>query len=356
MALFKDILGAEETLFKNPVALDPDFMPKEIPYRENEQHYIADCIKPLFKKRNGRNLIVTGAPGIGKTAACKHILQDLEKETDEIYTIYVNCWNKNTTYKIILELCEALGYRFTQNKKTEELFGIVKGMLNKKSAVLVFDEIDKMEEFDFLYTFVEEIYRKTVVMITNYKEWITDLDQRIKSRLIPDTLEFKPYKPGEIRGILEQRMKAAFFDGIWQGEAFDIVVEKTAETGDVRTGLFLMREAGSAAEEESKRSITIEHVKKATSRMQGFSIKKDSELEESTKEILELVKSNPDMRIGELFKRYQKDGGALTYKSFQRRIQKLAENKFISVKKLMGGKDGTTTIVKPFEHKKLTEF
>ena len=69
MSLFKGMLGSEESLFLNPVALDYDFMPKLIPYREQEQKHIATCIKPLFQQRSGRNLIITGPPGIGKTVA-----------------------------------------------------------------------------------------------------------------------------------------------------------------------------------------------------------------------------------------------------------------------------------------------
>ena len=39
-------------------------------------------------------------------------------------------------------------------------------------TVFVFDEVDKLEDLDFLYTILEEIYKKTVLLITNYKEWI----------------------------------------------------------------------------------------------------------------------------------------------------------------------------------------
>ena len=81
MSLFKDILRDDESLFLNPVALDYEFIPKLIPYRENEQHFIASCIKPLFANRNGKNLLIYGKPGIGKTLAVKHVLKELEEET-----------------------------------------------------------------------------------------------------------------------------------------------------------------------------------------------------------------------------------------------------------------------------------
>ncbi len=170
MALFKEILGANETLFKNPVALDIDYIPKLIPYREKEQHYMASCIKPLFQKRNGRNLLIHGSPGVGKTVACRHVLEELGEYSEEIAALYINCWQKNTTYKILLEMCSLLGYKFVQNKNTDELFDIVTGIINKKSAVLVLDEADKLEDYDFIYIFLEKLYRKVIFLIANHEE------------------------------------------------------------------------------------------------------------------------------------------------------------------------------------------
>src|SRR3989344_1843289 len=135
MGLFDNILKDNETLFKNELALDPSFQPKKISYRENENQEIATCIKPLFEKRNGKNLLIYGPPGIGKTLACKKVLEELEEKTDE-------------------------------------LMEIVAQKLNKKSVVFVLDEVDKLTDFSFLYSIMEDIYRKTIIMITNDKEFL----------------------------------------------------------------------------------------------------------------------------------------------------------------------------------------
>ena len=182
--LFKDILGSSETLFKNDVALDYSFVPKIVPYREKEQRIIAGCIKPLFQEKSGKNVFIYGQPGVGKTVALRKVLEELQDETDGIIPLYINCWQRNTTYKIIAEICELMDFKFIQNKKTEELFKLIKQALNKKSVVFVFDEVDKLEDLDFLYMILEEIYRKTIILITNYKNWMIDLDERIKSRLL----------------------------------------------------------------------------------------------------------------------------------------------------------------------------
>lgn len=356
MNLFKDMLGAEESLFRDQIALDYDYLPKLLPYREKEQFHIANCIKPLLNKVNARNLFIFGAPGIGKTAAMRHVLRDLENETDEIIPIYINCWKTNTSHKIIVYICEQLGYQFTINKRTEELFDIVKQITNKKSAVFVFDEVDKLEDFGFLYFILEEIYRKSIFLITNFKNSLQNLDDRIRSRLTAELLEFRPYNEKETKGILKQRLKYAFVPGVWEDDSFNLVAERTSEIEDIRSGLYLLKEAGLAAEEQASKKINLDHVKKAIQKLDEFSIKEKSDLEQESRNILEIVKNNSNKRIGDLYDVYKKYNGALSYKSFQRKIEKLQKNKFIFIERTMGGKQGNTTIVKYSKTKKLTEF
>lgn len=357
MSIMKDMLGSDESLFKNEIALDYSFIPKLIPYRETQQRYIASCIKPLFQQRNGKNLLVYGQPGIGKTVACKHLFNELEEETEEVIPIYVNCWQKNTTFKVILEICDVLGYKLTHNKKTEELVDVIKNILNKKSVVFCFDEIDKAEDFDFLYMILEEIYRKTILLITNYKSWFENLDDRIRSRLMSESLEFKPYNLKETKGILKQRMEYAFVPGVWLDDAFDFVAAKTAELEDIRSGLYLMKESANTAESLSSKNIRLEHCKEAIKKLDDFSIKKSSELAEDERKILSVIKENSGKKIGEIYKVYCDQGNDCVYKTFQRKIKKLQENKFISLAKTEGGKEGNTTIVKYIETtKKLTDF
>ncbi len=357
MALFKDMLKADETLFRDEIALDYEFLPKLLPYREKEQFHIANCIKPLFQKRNGKNIFIHGAPGIGKTAATRHVIRDLENETDEIVPFYINCWKKNTPHKIILEMCEIIGYRFVQNKTTEELFDAVKKELNKSSAVFVFDEVDKLDDINFLYSVLEDIFRKTIIIITNYKSWIANLDPRIKSRLTAEMIEFKPYNPEETKGILKKRLSYAFQPNVWDDAAFETVAKKAGKLGDVRAGLYLLRESAIAAEEESSKKITKEHVEKAIDKFDQFYINNSDDLEQETLKILELIKDNNGQKIGNLFDVYKKNGGSLAYSSFKRRIKKLEEGKFISVDKTEGGDEGNTTIIRLKEKpKKLTDF
>jgi len=356
MSLFKNMLSDSESLFVNEIALDYDFLPKKLPYRGSQQEHMAACIKPLFQKRNGKNLVIFGLPGIGKTAACRKVLEELEEQSEEIIPIYVNCWQHNTTYKIVLEICNKIGYRLTMNKKTNELLDIVIEKLNKNlGTVFVFDEIDKAEDLDFLYTLLEKMYRKSIFLITNNKKDILDIDERIKSRLTPETLEFEPYNLAETEGILRQRKDITFVRNVWSEDAFGLIVKKTFDLKDIRKGLYLLKEGGSAAEQESKRKIELKHTETAISKLDSFFSKKENELSEEEQSILDLIKKNPNKKIGDLFKQYQESGSKGSYKSFQRRIEKLEKGKFISAEKTKGGKLGNTKIIN-IKNKQLTDF
>ncbi len=355
MSLFKDILKSEETLFRDSVVLDYDFQPKVLLYIEGEQKRFATAIRPLLQGHNGKNLFVYGAPGVGKTTACKHVLRELEEETEEVFPIYINCWKENTTFKIFYKICEELGFKFLINKKTSELFALIKNKLNKSGVVFIFDEIDKLEDLDFLYTILEDIYRKTIFLLTNYRDSYAELDERIRSRLNPEFLHFPAYSEQEIAGILKQRRDYAFIPGCWDEEAFKEIIEKCTEINDVRVGLYLMKEAGNLAEEKSSRKIGLSHVAEAIKKVDDFHIKPKEGLEADLLQVLDLVKNNSGKKIGDLFSTYSEQGGEMSYKSFHRRIMKLDEGKFLSTEKI-SGKEWNTTIVNYNAYKKLTEF
>jgi archaeal cell division control protein 6 len=347
MGLFDDILHDNESLFINEQALDYDYVPKIIPHRENQQHHIADIIKPLFQGKSGGNLFIFGVPGIGKTVAAKHVLRELNDKTDDIFTIYVNCWKKDTSYKILMEICEQLGYKWVHNKRTDELMKVVSEIVNKKSIVVVLDEVDRVKELDILYNFSEDFYKKCILMIANDSEWLIKLDDRIKSRLNADALEFKPYNFEETFDILRQRIQYAFVENIVDEKVLELSANRAFESGDLRTGVFLLRESGNIAEMKGSRKVLVEHCEKAIDKLDSFKIKKKEDFGVEERKILDMIKENSGSTIKDLFEIY---GGDISYRTFHRKIEELDKNNMIS----LGEKEGKSITV--HYAKKLDEF
>jgi len=169
-------------------------------------------------------------------------------------------------------------------------------------------------------------------------------------------LEFKSYNYKETEGILRQRIEYAFAPEVLEEDAFQLILKKTAEVEDIRAGLHMLREAGLNAENRSSKKIIIEDAKDALEKLGESNLQSSNELEDDTRFILNVIKKNSDLKMGELFKVYQERGGKTAYRSFFRRVKKLADDKFVSLDKKEGGAEGTTTIVKYLKVKKLSEF
>ncbi len=346
--LFKDVLKEGESLFLNSVALDFDYQPKLVPYRENHQRFIVSCIKPLFQGRNGKNIFIFGPSGVGKTVSTKHVLSELE-EYNDVIPIYINCWKKDTSFKIINEMCELVNYKWVHNKKTDELFADVSKILNKKSVVFCFDEADKLKEFDLIYSIMEDIYKKTLIFITNDRNWLNSLDPRIRSRLIAENLEFEPYKLNEVEGILKQRMEFAFVKDSFDKQAFQAVVKETFNKKDIRYGLAIMKDSAEISEDLGSRKVLLEHLERALNKVNNLN---DDDLSKEEKDILRLIKENPMKSVMDLFKLYKENVEDISSRTFYRKINKLKDKYLIDIEQ----SDGYNRINLIEQTKKLDEF
>ena len=350
--MVKDFLYDNESIFLNDVALSYDFIPKEIPHRENEHHHIATCIKPLLDNRNGKNVFIFGSPGIGKTLAVKSVFRELEETTD-ILPIYINSWKHDTLYKILLEICNIIGYKFVQDKSSDQIMQEIKKILNKKSLVFCFDEIDKLNNYDVLYFILEDIYRKTIILITNEKSWANSLDLRLKSRLYPELLEFRAYNYEETLDILKQRTNYAFVPNIFEKDCIEEIAKKTFELGDIRSGIYLLKESGELAESRSSKKINLDDVNNAIKKLSEFKIRSSQDLDIEQVELLDVIKANSGKPASDLYKIYNK---AISYKTFRRKLDALKDAKLITLEDKSRGDRGKICYVYFGISKKLSEF
>ncbi|MBU1203568.1 MAG: AAA family ATPase [Nanoarchaeota archaeon] len=358
MPLFDNMLKDSESLFLNPEVLDFDYQPKLVPFRENHQNFIASCIKPLFQKRNGRNIFAFGQPGIGKTVSCRHVLKELEEKTEEIIPIYINVWKSNTAHKITLEICNHINYKFTADRSTDELIKAITPAINKKSLVLCLDEIDKLkkEEHHILYHLLEDIYRKTIILITNNKDWLTAVDNRIKSRLLPEDLEFKPYTEKETYEILKQRIGYAFVQDLFQENILKQIAKKTFELQDMRTGLYLLKESAEIAESRSSKEITQEHINQAMQKLKDYKRIPANNLDPDISSLLSIIKQNTGKSTKDIHDIYNQTQKIVSYKTLRRKLEKLKQANLIDIKEEFLGVSGKTSTVHYNTAKTLNDF
>ena len=324
------MLKHDETLFKDELVLDYEYLPHILKFRESQQQHIATIIKPLFAGRMGSSLLITGKSGIGKTAACKHVLREMEQHSDKITGIYVNCWKQDSAYKVLVDICQQIGFKWVQNKKTNELMDEIAKIINKKAAVIILDEVDKLKEEQVIYQLVEDIFKKCIIMITNDSDFLATLDQRTKSRLLPEVLEFEPYKYKEVQVILEERKKFAFYDGVFKEEIFEPIAEKCFQEQDIRVGLFLLKESGNSAELRSSRAIAEEDVTKAMNKITAFQQSK-ALLDDEEKELLKIIKEHSGESSLKIYQFYNEMYNK-SDRTFRRKLATLKENKLVEIR------------------------
>ena len=251
-------LEKDESLFSNIDSLAPDFVPKLLPHRENEQKEIANVLAPLLEDKPARNLFIYGKAGIGKTHAVKRVLEDLSEYG--LLSVFINCWLYPESKEILAQVAKHLGM-------VEPSIEKIKQRVQARPIVFVFDEIDQAKELSFLYALLEEIPKKSIILISNKPEFIAYMDERIRSRLQPQLMEFREYTQEEVKDILRERRKYAFYEETWSKEAIALLEEKVAEKCDIRFGLLLMRKAGLNAEKDASRIVLKKHVEEALSKL-----------------------------------------------------------------------------------------
>lgn len=344
----------ESKIFKNEEVLSPDYLPDFLPHREDKIKQIARNLMPAAKGGIAQNTFIFGPPGIGKTHVIKFVFRELEEFSENVKTIYINCWNYNTPISILSKIATDLGV-FVQRRGIgkDEVFERVIEFLGKtkKGLVVCLDEVDqlifKSEEVLYDLLRINQYVKNPVclVFISNFKDVFVNLDARIKSSLRIEEIEFKPYSVQEMKDILEERVKNAFHS-VEEGVTILVANFAVQKGSDVRVGLECLLKAGRLAEVENSNMVKVFHVKKVLPEIKPVKPKiLEENISENERTILEILKER-SFYSGELYKEYCKRvENPVSERAFRDFINHLLQIKMIKVKEVKKGMKGKTRII-----------
>jgi len=271
-------------IFKDRDALRHDFVPSQLPHRENELRRLGEVLAPILRSSKASNALLYGKTGTGKTA-CVRLISKLMKDKAKERSIpfietYVNCRIEGTVYRVLAEVAGALGTQvpFTGLATGEVLSRLVAALKKQPTNLLmVLDEVDvlvKEAGDDLLYElsrigeYVPDS-KVTMVVISNDLSFKDYLDPRVLSTLNEEEIIFPPYTADQLREILQVRSHIAFNDGVAPPAVIGLVSALSAsEHGDARRALNLLRVAGEIAERRNASSITAEDVQVAVRKIE----------------------------------------------------------------------------------------
>ncbi|MFP4590352.1 MAG: ORC1-type DNA replication protein [Halobacteriales archaeon] len=332
-----DMLGWDESVFRDERVLDADYVPETFKHRETQMSNLQYCLRPAVRGARPVNAIIRGPPGTGKTTAILKLHDQLEAHAD-VYSVRVNCQVNSTRYTVFAKIYEAILDLVppSSGKAFKELFGQVADHLIDTERVLVvaLDDVNYLyydnEASDALYSLLRahEEYpgAKIGVMVVSSDpdlDVIGGLDNRVQSVFHPEEVYFPVYDEPEIVDILEERVRRGFYEGAVPEEALHRVAALTAETGDLRVGIDLLHRAGLNAEIRASRELAVEDVEEAYETSKYVHLSRSLRtLGENERALLRVVASHEGEQAGPIYDAFHEVTG-LGYTRYSEIVNKL---------------------------------
>lgn len=304
--LFEDSEG--DSVFKNELALTPDYEPDDLPGREAELKEMASTLAPILHGAKARALFLHGSPGTGKTTSAFRVLNDLKEHSPNTSCFKVNCWNNYTQSSVLAELAEQAGTGMPRRGlANDEVFKRFEEITMKQGNAIIFlDEVDRLAfkgEENVLYELARSPAVKALVLATNNSEFLAGLDERIRSSLNCVSMEFKKYSPTQLKSILADRAKKAFKLNACSDEAIGLCTGFAAKNnGDCRLAIALLLEAGRNADKRGAKRVDEIDARKAIDNAANPSKeKKLVNMSATENEILAFLKTNGEATAGDVY-------------------------------------------------------
>ena len=331
------MLSWDESVFRNEHVFEIDYLPETFHHRESQLESLKYALRPAVRGSRPLNTMIRGPPGTGKTTAVQKLFGELGGKSD-IEVVRVNCQVDSTRYAVFSRLFEgvfeyeppASGISF------KKLFGQLTDRLVEEETVLVvaLDDINYLfyenEAGDTLYSLLRahEVHSgaKIGVIVVSSDlslDVIDDLDGRVQSVFRPEEIYFPRYSTDEIASILRERVKRGFHEGVIGSPELDTVTEYTADSGDLRVGIDLLRRAGLHAEMRASRTITDEDIEAAYEKSKHVHLSRCLEgLSESERALIEVLLDHDGKQAGEVYEVFSEETG-LGYTRYSELVNKL---------------------------------
>ncbi|MDG6928956.1 MAG: AAA family ATPase [Nitrososphaerota archaeon] len=273
-------------IFGDRDKLLPSFVPRELPYREEQAAELLRYFSNALEDPDGSSIKfyqIIGPVGSGKTVTVLRFGQLLEsaarRKGVDVRHVYVNPRQHGSTRLMLFRyIAQKVGPSiFSASYAVEELILELLRYLNreKKHLILTFDEMDfflaqSKEQLVYNLTRLNEALPGEhcgvlgVIFTARSRAYMKKLDQAELSSLGAYHVEFSGYSAEQVHAILEKRCYEAFSPGAVDGRTLRYIADVTASPpagGDIRFALSVLYNAGMLAENRGTDRLSVEHVR-----------------------------------------------------------------------------------------------
>ena len=337
------MLAWDESVFRDEHVFEIDYVPETFRHRESQLDSLKYALRPAVRGSRPLNSVVRGPPGTGKTTAVQKLFGELGSETD-VWTVRVNCQVDATRYAVFSRIFEGVfDYEPPSSGVSfKKLFGQITDRLADEEAVLVvaLDDVNYLfyenEASDTLYSLLraheadghgETGAKIGVICVSSDLSLgvIDELDTRVQSVFRPEEVYFPVYDADEIVDILRERAERGFHDGVLGAPELDRVAELTAESGDLRVGIDLLRRAGLNAEMRASRTVSVDDVEEAYEKSKFVHLSRSLRgLSESERALVAVLVDHGGDQAGNVYEAFH-DHTDLGYTRYSEIVKKLEQ-------------------------------
>lgn len=269
-------MPANERILLREETLDPAFLPPKLPHRETELGLLTRRYREALARGTAFHLMVNGGVGSGKTALVKRLAQDLERGGRlgelPVKPTYVNCWRRASDRTVMLDLLRSVGASLPdRGYSLSEMLDVFEQGIRRAPAhhVVILDEASALVRQEtklvYLLSRSREVGLGSIsLVLVAVEDLLVFLDPASRSSFgVTHRLRLEPYDRAALVDVLAARAALALRSGSYDAEALEHIARIASSSGDARFALELLANAARAAEDESARAITGEHVRRA---------------------------------------------------------------------------------------------
>lgn len=257
--------------------------------RDDQLGRVVDNLKPVLQNEGIPDMLLSGPSGTGKSliihAVCKQIVELCESQGKTFGVLSINCEGPKTAdravYRLVKAAADDLGVDpgvpqtgVSTDQKLERLYELMREHYD--GVIFILDEIDMLEgpyqeaEYNSLIYQLSRARKLadfdgpiSLTAITNYADFMKNLNSRARSSYNPDDIFFDDYDAMQLRSILKYRRDAFKPDSL-TSDVIPLVAAFGSQThGDARKAIDLLRWAGELAERQGADTVTESDVREA---------------------------------------------------------------------------------------------
>ena len=265
-----------KSIFKNESSLFPEYVPPDLPTREEEIKRLARNFRSLLGEEGSFsvNVAIVGRAGVGKTALCKYTMKRFEQAAKarnyNVKFLYYNCHSFRSKTAILRNILSEHFRIQSRGFSDEEILEMLVKRLTKEDMRLTvaLDEANMLKSEEILSIFHAGEYfgseksMISTIIISRPVEWRSLLNVPLSGH-IHDQLDIRGYTRDELLKILEYRAEIALIPTAYSDETLNMIADICASSQNARHGLEILYRAGKIADLKNDNFIRADYIRAA---------------------------------------------------------------------------------------------